>query len=240
MIKNKTIIGLTIAGGLALAFASFAGAQTSTSTPAVSETKTKAVVQIGPEGKALLRGTVVSVSGSALTVQSWGGNWTVNVASGAEVLPAVTGVTATDLSAFKAGDFVGVQGNADATASWTINAKTVRDWTVKATENTNRKDVQGTEKSGKEQGVGRVFEGTASGVSGTSFSLAAQNHTFTVNAASATSILNRNWLTIGLSAIQNGDHVRVFGTADASMTTVTAQVVRDVTLPIDTATSTHE
>lgn len=236
MIKNKIIIGLTIAGAVALTVASLAGAEGTVTTPVSTSKDMKMMVQIGPEGMTTLRGTLVSVNGNVLTVKSWGGNWTVKVASGSEVLHSKGGIT--NLSNFAAGDFVGVQGTADANAAWTINAKVVRDWTVKQTENTNKKSVQATEKAGRELG-GKVFEGTASNVGANSFTLSAVGRTFTVNVVSSTSVINRNWLKISLSAVQNNDQVRVFGVADSGLTTIAAEVVRDVTLPVVSSSTAH-
>lgn len=82
------------------------------------------VVQIGPKGEVLLRGTLVSATAGAITVKSWGGVWTVNIPSaGAEILPAAVN---NDVTKFVVGDFIGVQGFMSASESWTINAKVVR------------------------------------------------------------------------------------------------------------------
>ncbi len=82
------------------------------------------VVQIGSNGNILLRGTIDAVATNALTVKSWGGEWTVNISSSTHLTPG------NSISQFKAGDFVGVQGSISKTASWTVDATVVRDWTV--------------------------------------------------------------------------------------------------------------
>lgn len=84
----------------------------------------KMVLQIGPEGRVLLRGTVSAVGTNSLTVKSWGGDWTVNVPTTAQVLPQTT-----TLSQVVVGEFVGVQGVVSQTAPWTIDAKLMRNWT---------------------------------------------------------------------------------------------------------------
>jgi hypothetical protein len=83
------------------------------------------VVQISSGGNVLLRGTINSVNSNSITVKGWGGNWVVNTSSSTQFVPG------SDMSQFKAGDFVGVQGNVSQSASWTIDATLVRDWTQK-------------------------------------------------------------------------------------------------------------
>lgn len=235
MFKNKSLaIVLTTAGVAALALASIAGAQTTftaSSAPDANQHASpapKMSLEIGPAGRALLRGTLVSVGSGSIVVKSWGGNWNVNVPQGAEVLPRVTG-NSSDISSFAVGDQIGVNGTAASDAVWTINARIVRDSTARKTENQNRKEIRNVEKSGRQAGAGKVFEGVASNVASDSFSLAARGENYTVHVSSATNVVNRNFLKIGLNSIQNGDKVRVFGSA--SSTDITAQVVRDASLP---------
>jgi len=85
------------------------------------------MVEIGPQGKALLRGTVKSTTATTVTVTSWGGDWVVN--------------TTDDTSKFMAGDFVGVQGTVSTAAAWTIDASLVRNWTAKREAVTEKKET---------------------------------------------------------------------------------------------------
>jgi len=103
------------------------------------------VLQVGPEGKVLLRGIVSAVGASSLTVKSWGGDWIVNVHSSARVLPE----NAT-LSQFAVGDFVGAQGMVNQSALWTIDATLVRDWTAKKTGQGNTEILKRTEEVKRE------------------------------------------------------------------------------------------
>lgn len=224
----KIAVALAAVGGLVVLLASFAGAQTGASTTGAATVNMKPVLEIGPNGNTLLRGTLVSVGSNVLTVQSWGGNWTINVVTNTEVLPKITGTSA-DISNFAAGDFIGVQGTANQSSAWTIDAKIVRDWTVRQTANQNRQAVHQVEKTGKESGVGKIFQGAASNVASSSFTLTSGNVSYAVNVGATTSVINRNWLKLPLVSIQNGDNVRVFGTA--SGTVITAEVVRDVSVP---------
>ncbi len=208
-----------------LATALVAGAQTAVPAPAAVAAQ-QPIVQVGPKGNILLRGTIASVTAGTITVQSWGGVWTVSIPSSATVLPAA----ATDYaSQFKTGDFVGVEGSVATDANWTVNATIVRDWTYRAAlssqEKANVQSAQGIRSSAP-----RDYIGTASGMSGSSFTLSAANGTtYAVNTAANTEIVNRVWATLPFSGITNGDSVRVYG-VDANGT-VTAQIVRDVTVP---------
>ncbi|MCX6736033.1 MAG: hypothetical protein NTZ13_03030 [Candidatus Parcubacteria bacterium] len=84
------------------------------------------ILDVGPEGKVLLRGTIASVSVGVITVKGWGGIWTVNIPTTAEILPEAV---KKDITKFKVGDYVGVQGRVLNSVNWTINATLVRDRT---------------------------------------------------------------------------------------------------------------
>ncbi len=85
---------------------------------------TKNVVQIGPEGNALIRGIVTSVVTNSVTLSSWGGAWTINVGADTKVMPKST---STALAWIRPGDFVSVNGKIDTVQPWTINARVVHD-----------------------------------------------------------------------------------------------------------------
>jgi len=194
--------------------------------PAVHASSTpQMVVQIGPGGHALVRGTVGSVSASSLTVKSWGGDWTINVSSTTSVAPEGTALT--DI---KQGDFVGVQGTADASASWTINAKMIRDWTERGTLKSEIKLNQQTIHQTIKEGSPRNFEGTVSALSGQSFTLTADGGTpYSVTLTSNALIYQKNFLSVPFSQVQNGDNVRIWGTLSGS--TISAPIFRDLSLP---------
>jgi len=82
------------------------------------------VVQIDQNGDALVRGTVVSTGAHTITINSWGGTWTVTLGSGAEIIPA-----AADMSGIQTGDFVGVMGSMGSASMTISNASIVHDWT---------------------------------------------------------------------------------------------------------------
>lgn len=198
-------------------------ATTTAGTPSQSE---QMVLQIGPAGKTLLRGTIGSVSSGVLTVRSWGGDWTVNVGSSAQVLPAAA---SNNLSQFKTGDFVGVQGTVSQSAAWTVDATLVRDWTYRqAVTQQEKQNVQSARQT-IQSGTPKNYVGVAANVNGSSFTLTVGGTAYTVNVASGAEVVNKNWVTIPLTNIQNNDNVRVWGVNASS--TITAQIVRDVSIP---------
>lgn len=228
MIK-KILIG----AGTGIAIASFAtamiaGAQTTTTTATTANIATPVHAQmlnVNASGKVLLRGTIASITSGVITVNGWGGVWTVNVGNSAQILPAAVG---NNLTQFKAGDFVGVEGTVVTNANWTINATLVRDWTYRAAVTQEQQQNAQNAKSIR-QGTPRDYVGTASNVSAGSFTLTVNGTADTVNVASGAEVVNRKWVTIPLASIQTNDSVRVYGVNASG--TIAAQIVRDVTLP---------
>lgn len=220
-----------------------------TTTPAPTVDKRDYKLEIGPKGRVLLRGNLESVSGSVLKVRSWGGVWTVNVPTGAEVIPKVLGTNA-DITKFAAGDYIGIQGTIATNADFTIDAKIVRDWTsrkdlekrakeiekeIRDKIKKEKEDIEDKLKEAKKKAeealrnIARIWEGTAGDASGSSFAFTSDGKSFTVNTASTTKIVNRNWLPITLGDIRSGDAIRIYGALASS--TITAEVVRDTSIP---------
>jgi hypothetical protein len=168
------------------------------------------VLEVNPNGKVLMRGTVVTTATGTVTVQSWGGNWIVNVLPTSTLVPG-TGMTT--------GDFVGVQGQINTTAPWTIDATLVRDWSVKMTEQVNRQEIKGM--------MPRNWEGVASNVNATAntLTLTVDGTAYNIALAANVKVVNKLFVTLPFSSVQNGDTVRVYGTNVSG--TVTAIVVRD-------------
>ncbi len=215
--SRKVIAALGIIGFLASAGVAFA--QTTTSNPMPM------VLHVGVNGNVLLRGTVSSVSSGSLTVKSWGGDWTVNVPSSAEVLPSGTALTS-----FQQGDFVGVVGSINSSADFTVDATIVRDWTARAALNqqihTNVQQAR-TIMSNRP----RVTQGTLSNLDATAetFTLTtAAGTAYSVTLNSGAETIGRNWATIALTQANTGDTVRVYGTVSSS--TIAASVFRDVSV----------
>lgn len=99
---------------------------TSTTTPVVASSSIAGpmMVNIGPNGNVLLRGTIVGTpSTDSLVVKSWGGSWTINVLATTNILSANKA-----LSDFKADDVVGVLGSIAADGDFSINARILRAW----------------------------------------------------------------------------------------------------------------
>ncbi len=134
------------------------------------------------------------------------------------------------LSSFQQGDFVGIQGTVDQSANWTITASLVRDWTErKETNQEIRRDVQAVKEEIK-SGTPRDLEGTLGDLSRQSFTLTTSgNATYSVTIASGAKILQKSWLTLDFSKVQNGDTVRIWGPVSSS--TVSASIFRDLSIP---------
>ncbi len=215
-------IGLTIGSFLALTALTTAFALAQTATPAQ-----KMLLNVNGDGRVLLRGTISNVSSSSLTVTSWGGPWTINVGGNTKILPAAAG---NDLSHFKTGDFIGVIGTINQNSLWTIDASLVRDWNYIQTVNQERRNNIQSVRETMQSNRPRNFVGTASNVSGNTFALTVNGTTDNVTVATNAKVVNRNWLNIQTTDIQNNDNVHVWGTIASG--TITALIVRDVSLPV--------
>jgi hypothetical protein len=231
--KKKLLASIGIVTSVAvLATALIAVAQTTTPAPTATATASAPqVLNVSAAGNVLLRGTIASITSGVMTVNGWGGVWTVNIPASASIYPVATTNYATQ---FQVGDFVGVQGTIATGANWTVNATLVRDWTyraaVTAQVKANVQAAQGIRAEGP-----RDYIGTASNVSASSLTLTVSNGTvYTVNPSANAEVVNRMWTTLPFTSINNGDNVRVYG-VDASGT-VTAQIVRDVTIPATSTT----
>ncbi len=178
---------------------------------------TEVVLQVNRQGKALLRGTVDTVGTNSLTVKSWGGNWVVNIVADTKLFPN------SDMSQFKLGDLVGVQGTVSETLPWTIDAVIVRDWSARKLEQTTKQEVNDLMKSV----TPRNWQGTAT-VSGSTLTLAIDGVTYMVTVTGDAKIVNQQYAPIALSDVKTGDTVRIYATI--SGTTATAYVLRDISL----------
>lgn len=81
------------------------------------------------------------------------------------------------------------------------------------------------------------MQGTVKAVSGGSLTFTVHSTDYTVNPAPSARIKNRKWHTINLTDIQVGDKVRVYGSVKG--TVVTAQIVRDISLPVASSSASH-
>lgn len=223
IVVASVTLGMVVVPALAAfdAFGAQAGGGTNgTVTP-------KIVLDVNGNGRVLLRGTISNIGGNSLTVNGWGGPWTINVGSNTQILPPAAG---NNLSRFKTGDFVGVQGTINQTSPWTIDATLVRDWTYRVAVNQERQSniqsVRETMRSNKP----RNFVGIASNMNGNTFTLTVNGAADNVDVAANAQVVNRNWLTIPLTSFQNNDNVHVWGTIASG--TINGLIVRDLSLPV--------
>ncbi len=114
---------------------------------------TKMTINITPSGEALLRGLVTANSNGVLTVQVWGITFAVKT-TGAEF------VGVANAAAINVGDYVGIHGTVDTTASTsTINADVVR----VRTPFTGHRDNESEKNKGHEHGQGNNGQGQGNG-----------------------------------------------------------------------------
>ena len=194
----STLLGIVMMG-LPVAFA-----ETASST-AEARKLPQLSVNIERNGNIKLVGKLTAVSGTNLTVQSWGGNWSVD-ASGAKIVRRFNGEAS--FAEYQIGDTVTVWGEASANAL-TVKAKMVKDESI--------------------QKRGADFVGVISGItasSTTSFTLTTQNKgalLITVNAATKISI--NGVLASTTAGLANGMYAQVAGVWDTNNSTVIATSV---------------
>ncbi len=208
-----------------LAFAGVAFAQTTPTAVAPATAQQPQVLTVGAAGKVLLRGTVVSVSAGSVTVKSWGGDWTVNVPTAAEVLPKGVAV-----SSFQTGDYVGVQGSIDQSSSWTVTATLIRDWTERqALTQEIKTNVQAVRQTMATEP--RTIQGVLSNLNAAAQTFTLTNASctaYSVSLASGAKMLAKNWATLDFTKVNNGDTVRVYGPITSGA--ISATIFRDVSL----------
>lgn len=90
--------------------------------PSVGTTPAPMVLDISSNGTVLIRGTVRSVTGDTITIDSWGGIWFIRT-SGASFASNAA------ISDITEGDFVGISGSIAQDQILTIDATFVRNWT---------------------------------------------------------------------------------------------------------------
>lgn len=131
MIKNYSKKGLIVFAFLVVAFLGirvFAQSVNSGPGSLSSGNSSPMIVNIGPNGNALVRGIVTGTpSSTMLEVESWGGTWEVNVATSTQIISVNRA-----MSDLHDGDFVGVLGTISTDGSFVIDAKIVREWRTKS------------------------------------------------------------------------------------------------------------
>jgi hypothetical protein len=183
------------------------------------------IVQIGPAGNALIRGTVINSEKDSLTIKSWGGNWTVKIEKDTKFLPR--GLT---LDQIKAGDFVGLNGKVNSEETLTIHATLIRDWTerklIREEIKQNIKEV----KEIKKETTPRINILTVGSIDQTNNTITATMNGQTINIKiNNAKLIDRNWKTITLDKIQPNDTIRVYGILSGN--TLEAYVIRDISIP---------
>jgi len=177
-------------------------------------------VSMGGNGKvAVSNAKVLSVSGSTITARvSFGAynmDWTVITDSNTKFAREKGNANA--LSDIKIGDTINFVGPINTTAtSPTITATLVRDVSLKSQ-------------------VQHLFEGTIVSLSASTTPATALikigGTNYTVNIPSGISVLNKNWQVVSIGSYQVGNTVRLYGSAEASSTSViNATVIRNTSI----------
>jgi hypothetical protein len=228
MTKVKTL-SVLIAGLVLATSVSLAQTASPSATSSAQVTKPHPlpmVVEIGPAGNALIRGTVTNVETDSLTVKSWGGDWTVKIDSNTKFLPQ--GLT---LGQIKDGDFVGVQGKVNSDESLTVHATLIHDWTEKKI---TKEEVKETKKEVKQilkETKPKIHVLTVETIDKTNNTLTAKlnGQTITVKLANGAKLIDRNFKTIAFDKIEANDKIRVYGVLSGN--TLEASVIRDISIP---------
>jgi hypothetical protein len=228
MTKVKTL-SVLIAGLVLAASVSLAQETSPSATNSVPVVKTKhsaMVVQIGPAGNALIRGTVTNVGTDSLTVKSWGGNWTVKIKRDTKFLPR--GLT---LDQIKAGDLVGLNGKVDSEETLTVHATLIHDWTEKKITKEEIKETKKEVKQILKETKPKIHVLTVETIDKINNTLTAKlnSQTITVKLANGAKLIDRNFKTIAFDKIEANDKIRVYGVL--SDNTLEASVIRDISIP---------
>jgi len=228
MTKVKTlsvlIAGLVLAASVSLA--QTASPSATSSVPVIKPQRVPMVVQIGPAGNALIRGTVTNVGADSLTVKSWGGNWTVKIEKDTKFLPR--GLT---LDQIKAGDLVGLNGKVNIEESLTLRATLIRDWTEKKI---TKEEVKETKKEVKQilkETKPKIHVLTVEMIDKINNTLTAKlnGQAITVKLANGAKLIDRKFKTITFDKIEANDKIRVYGILSGN--TLEASVIRDISIP---------
>jgi hypothetical protein len=228
MTKVKTL-SVLIAGLVLAASVSLAQETSPSATNSVPVVKTKhsaMVVQIGPAGNALIRGTVTNVGTDSLTVKSWGGNWTVKIERDTKFLPR--GLTPDQI---KAGDLVGLNGKVNSEENLTVHATLIHDWTEKKITKEEIKETKKEVKQILKETKPKIHVLTVETIDKINNTLTAKlnSQTITVKLANGAKLIDRNFKTIAFDKIEANDKIRVYGVL--SDNTLEASVIRDISIP---------
>src|SRR3989338_2382410 len=126
-IKKYWVYGLVLVGAVVAFGALGALAQTGPSSNSGPGSSGPVILNIGPNGNTLLRGVIKSVGTDSLVVTSWGGDWTINVVAGTQIISSNR-----TLSDFVVGNFAGVLGKTSHDGDFTVEARIVRSWGPRA------------------------------------------------------------------------------------------------------------
>ncbi|MDO8510092.1 MAG: DUF5666 domain-containing protein [bacterium] len=213
----KYVIAPLIAVGLL--FTNFAEAHKPEPTPV----KHASAAEIGTNGKIKLRGTLTGIAGNTLSVKNVAGTWTVKTTAVTDLIPE-------NLASFITGRLVGVHGTMATGTDWTVNAKSVHQFTDKQEEKEVKKEIKKELKNiRKSAPKPKMFEGKVQAIASSTITLNASTSPITVMTNGGTKFISRVWSAITLGSIQIGDKLQIWGHRASS--TVTAKAIRNLSIP---------
>ena len=166
----------------------------------------KVSVHIEPNGEVKLVGKLTAISGTNLTLASWGGNWSVD-ASNATIVRRANGDA--NLSGYQVGDMIAVHGKASMT-NLSVVARTIKNESVQKKERANF--------------IGVISNLNAS--STTSFTLTVKERgalTIMTNASTTVSINGQP--ASSTASLANGMFAQITGVWDGTNSTVIASSI---------------
>lgn len=213
-------------------------AQTTVPTP--GETPAPMVIESDDAGNVVIRGEVTSVDSDSMTIDSWGGSWTIRTTGNSVVAASVDGTeSSTDnFDQISVGNFVGVEGIFSTDEEMTIDASFVRDWTTDPLpgvfdtlpdsdlEVDTEADVEADDiETDVDQSAMITYSGSVDQVDDVSFTFTDDfNSTYNVTVDDSVAVVNSDGEIMSLTDIDVGDTVELDGIASGGA--ITTAMVR--------------
>lgn len=183
------------------------------------------VIEADDAGNVVMRGEVTAINGSSMSVESWGGTWTVRTNGESSVVPVGNGNG--DLSGISVGDFVGVDGVFATDQDMTVDASFVRNWTTDPVVGAFDASAMVTTDMTIDSDAGSMimYSGTVDEVDDSSFTFTDDfNSTYAVFVGGEVGVVNNDDEVRSFDDIDAGDQVELDGTAIGDF--VTTSLVR--------------
>jgi uncharacterized protein YdeI (BOF family) len=172
------------------------------------------IVNIGPSGNVLIRGTVTNIGSDSLEVKSWGGKWTIKISADTAFYPERL-----TLNQIQVNDQIGIKGKIESLEdTLTVTGKLVRDYDAKVREPRNYNLTVQSVDTANNTITARRPDAQAQ----------TSTNIITVRLSSQTTLVDRVGRPITLSQIGNEHHIQVYGVLIGS--NLDAQSIKDLSL----------